>query len=92
MKSGKTVLGIIAAFAKGALVGILYAPEKGSKTRKKIARKGEDYLDNLTEKYSEIKDEVAHKYQDTKAEVETYLNKGKTKLADLTKQGGNNLS
>ncbi len=91
MKSGKTVLGIIAGFATGALVGILFAPEKGSKIRKKIARKGEDYMDSINEKYSELKDGVAHTYSDTKSEVETYLNKGKTKIADLTKDGSNNL-
>lgn len=79
MKSGKTFLGIIAGFATGALVGVLFAPEKGSKIRKKIARKGEDFMDSINEKYLELKDGVAHSYSDAKSEVKTHLNNGKTK-------------
>ncbi len=42
MSSGKVFLGILAGAAAGALAGILFAPEKGSKTRKKIVKKGEN--------------------------------------------------
>ena len=40
MKSGKILLGIMAGTAAGALLGILFAPEKGPVTRKKILKKG----------------------------------------------------
>jgi hypothetical protein len=36
MSSGKVLLGVLAGAAAGALAGILFAPEKGSKTRKRI--------------------------------------------------------
>lgn len=36
MSSGKVVLGMLAGLAAGAVLGILFAPEKGSKTRRKI--------------------------------------------------------
>ena len=36
MKSGKVLLGVLAGAAAGALLGILFAPEKGTKTRKMI--------------------------------------------------------
>ncbi len=41
----QTVLGALAGIAAGALIGVLLAPEKGSKVRSKIVKQGEDYLD-----------------------------------------------
>jgi gas vesicle protein len=50
MLRGKIILGILAGAAAGALIGILFAPDKGMDTRKKIVHKGEEYVDNLKEK------------------------------------------
>ena len=41
MNSGKVVLGVLAGLAAGAALGILFAPDKGTATRKKISKKGE---------------------------------------------------
>ncbi|MBL7971614.1 MAG: YtxH domain-containing protein, partial [Prolixibacteraceae bacterium] len=51
MSSGKVLLGVLAGAAAGALIGILFAPDKGSETRRKIAEKGEDYVDGMKEKF-----------------------------------------
>jgi len=45
LSSGKVLLGILTGAAAGALLGVLFAPEKGSVTRKKISKKGEDYAE-----------------------------------------------
>jgi gas vesicle protein len=50
MLRGKIILGILAGATAGALIGILFAPDKGMDTRKKIVHKGEEYVDNLKEK------------------------------------------
>src|SRR5207253_10542144 len=63
MKSGKVLLGVLAGVASGALLGILFAPEKGSKTRKKILSKGQDYADELKEKFDVLVDNVSEKYR-----------------------------
>ena len=47
MNTGKVLLGVLAGVAAGALVGILFAPAKGSRTRKRIYKKGEDYAEGL---------------------------------------------
>ena len=39
MGTGKILLGVLAGVAAGATLGILFAPAKGSKTRKKIIEK-----------------------------------------------------
>ena len=52
MSRGKIILGALAGVAAGALIGILFAPDKGTNTRKKIVHKGEEYVDNLKEKIS----------------------------------------
>ncbi len=69
MSSGKVILGILAGAAAGALLGILFAPDKGSTTRKKILSKGEEYADELKEKFSEFVDKVAEKFESAKEEV-----------------------
>jgi len=40
--------------AAGALFGILFAPDKGTETRKKIVHQGEDYVDDLKERVNSI--------------------------------------
>jgi len=54
MARGRIILGALAGIAAGALIGILFAPDKGASTRKKIINKGEDYVDNLKEKINGI--------------------------------------
>ena len=59
MSSGKVLLGVLAGVAAGALLGILFAPDKGQKTRKNIARKGEDFADGLKEKFDEFLENIS---------------------------------
>lgn len=39
MSTGKLVSGLLAGLAVGSILGILFAPEKGSETRNKISDK-----------------------------------------------------
>ena len=46
MKSiGKILMGLAASFAAGAAVGMLWAPEKGERTRRHIKRSGIRFYD-----------------------------------------------
>jgi len=47
MSSGKVLLGVLAGVAAGALLGVLFAPDKGTVTRKAISKKAEDYAEAL---------------------------------------------
>ncbi|MEO8515371.1 MAG: YtxH domain-containing protein [Flavobacterium sp.] len=63
MESGKVLLGVLGGVAAGALLGVLFAPDRGSETRKKIKEKGKGYADNLKGKIDEIKHDVNGKYE-----------------------------
>jgi gas vesicle protein len=69
MSSGKVLLGVLAGLAAGALLGVLFAPDKGSVTRKKISKKGEDYANSLKEKFNEFLDNISEKFEEVKEEV-----------------------
>jgi gas vesicle protein len=68
MNSGKVLLGLLAGVAAGALLGVLFAPDKGSVTRKKISNKADDYADALKEKFNEYMDTVSEKVEEAKGE------------------------
>jgi len=85
MSTGKVLLGILAGAAAGAALGILFAPEKGSVTRKKITRKGEDVWDNLQAKFEDFISTAREKINETKNEAEDLYEKGKEKVQKAKK-------
>jgi gas vesicle protein len=66
MENGKIVVGVLGGIALGALLGVLFAPDKGSITRRKISKKGEEYLDDIKDKFDEFLDNVSEKYSEVK--------------------------
>jgi len=75
MNSGKILLGVLAGVAASALIGILFAPDKGSKTRRRIIEKGVDYSDELSDRFEEFCESINDKL-DSKDEL---IDKGKAK-------------
>ena len=59
MKAGKIIGGILAGIAAGAVLGFLFAPDKGSETRKKISKKGEDLAADLKRRFHDFVDGLA---------------------------------
>lgn len=83
MDSGKVFLGVLAGIAAGAALGILLAPDKGSSTRHKIYKKGNDYVDGLGEKFSEFMDDVTHNFEKMKADAAHLAENGKAKVEEV---------
>jgi gas vesicle protein len=79
MSAGKVFLGLMAGLTAGAILGVLYAPEKGSVTRENIARKTEDYAEAVKEKFNEFIDSVNDKLDMAKEE----LGKGRQKVEEV---------
>lgn len=85
MSTGKVLLGAIAGLATGAVLGILFAPDKGSVTRKKIMDQGNDYADNLKSKYKELANSVTENFQNVKQEAQEFADKGRAKFDEMKK-------
>lgn len=70
MSTGKIVLGVLAGVAVGALVGVLFAPDKGCETRRKISKKSHDVAEDIKERFSKIVDDLAGRYEKASTEGE----------------------
>ena len=82
MKADKVILGVLGGVAVGALMGVLFAPEKGDKTRKKIMEKSNDYADELKDKLDSLLGTVTSKYDKIRREGESLFAEGKSKYYD----------
>lgn len=83
MKSEKVLIGLLAGAAVGALLGVLFAPDKGSVTRKNISSKGQELADDLTEKLDDFIDAVKEKFEEVIEEVENVKFKSDTVKDDV---------
>lgn len=63
MNSSKVVVGILGGVAAGALLGVLFAPEKGSKTRRKIVSKSNDFVVDVKDKFDDLYADVTDQYE-----------------------------
>jgi len=76
MSTSKTLLGFVAGAAVGAALGILFAPDKGTETRRKISEQSNDLADNLKGKFTDLVDGVKEKFSNAKTEAEDVAEKG----------------
>jgi len=83
MSTGKVVLGTVAGLAIGGILGILFAPEKGSVTRKQIKAKSNEYSDELKSKYNDFADSLSEKLQSAKEFAQELVENGKAEYDDI---------
>ena len=76
MSTSKILLGLLAGAVAGAAIGILFAPDKGSETRRKISEESNDLADNLKGKLNNLVDGVKEKFSALKSDTEDVAEKG----------------
>ncbi|CAN5230644.1 hypothetical protein BH11BAC6_BH11BAC6_02420 [soil metagenome] len=92
MSTQKILTGILIGAAAGAVLGILFAPDKGSETRKKLADKSSDLADTIKTKASHLSGEVSNKFNAAKDGLSDLIGKGQEKFQGYKKQAENELS
>ena len=83
MSTGKLVTGILAGAATGAILGLLFAPDKGSETRKKIAKKSTDLTDSIKNGFTSMTEAITSKYDSIKGDTAELLDKGKDRMQNM---------
>lgn len=83
MKTNKVILGVLSGIAAGAVMGILFAPDKGKKTRKKIKNVSSDYADELKDKFDSALDTMSKKYDTLKQDGQDLIQEGKSKFENI---------
>lgn len=83
MRTGKILFGVLAGVAVGATLGILFAPDKGSSTRKKIIEKGDDFVEGMEDKFNEFTDGIEKKVDNIKRKVARIAENEKDNLSTL---------
>lgn len=67
--TGKIIGALVVGAAIGGILGILFAPDKGSETRKKIVGKTDDFKDALKEKFNSMFEEAKSEFEAVKDKV-----------------------
>jgi gas vesicle protein len=83
MSSGKVLLCIAAGAAAGAILGMLFAPAKGSVTRRRVAQKGTGYAEDVKDKFTGYIDALTEEYDTVKEGALNLVDKGKKKAASV---------
>ena len=81
--NGKLLGAIFLGAAIGGALGILFAPDKGSETRKKISSKGNDITDAVKEKFSELVDKFKREVDTVKDQANDFADNGKSVIEKL---------
>jgi gas vesicle protein len=63
MNSSKVLLGVLGGVAAGAIAGILFAPAKGARTRKRIMNQGKGYVKDVKEKFDKVTKDFSNQYE-----------------------------
>ncbi len=71
--TGNTLLALITGAAIGAGVGLLYAPDSGEKTRKKLKKDAQKAQDNLNKRYHETSSNLSDKAKKARVDFEERL-------------------
>ncbi len=83
--TSKLMSALLVGAAIGGALGILFAPDKGSETRKKISTKGHDLSDAVKDKFSKVVEKFRKEVDAIKDQANDYAENGKSVVENLNK-------
>lgn len=75
----KLLITTISGVASGLILGLLFAPDKGSKTREKLSQKGDEYFNTIRNDIAEIRSYLQKRAEATKEEFDEFGEQAKNK-------------
>ena len=79
--TGSVLLALLVGAAIGAGAGILYAPDEGTKTRKKLKEKAQDASDEVANRLNKAQEELTKSAQEQKDEFDKKLEETISKMS-----------
>jgi gas vesicle protein len=92
MSAGKIITGVLIGAAAGAILGVLFAPDSGSETRRKISERSSDLADTLKNKFNDFVDAVSDKFQGAKDQAKNMAQQGREKMDEWKGNAQNAMS
>ncbi|WP_298764636.1 YtxH domain-containing protein [uncultured Polaribacter sp.] len=86
MSKQNTILGILGGAIVGGIAGILLAPDKGEKTREKIAGKAKETKEDVVENVEAVLENLSKKYDVVKKASSEIIDKSKKELSKVKKE------
>jgi len=86
---GSVVKSIVVSAAAGIITGILFAPDKGSKTRKEISKRGKEFTDLARDEFEEFMDYTRKKYEDARKQADDLIEQGEVAANELKEKINN---
>jgi|SRR5687768_14484873 gas vesicle protein len=84
-KSG-AIVGLLAGLAVGAVIGVLFAPDSGKRTRERISDKALDLADNVKDGFHSIKDNINNGKQSLGGLKNQVVDNVKTKVNSVSQE------
>jgi gas vesicle protein len=82
----KIILGMLAAAAAGAAIGVLMAPEKGSELRQRIKTKYSELIDDVAELLALGQEEIKDLYSEAREEMKQGMENVKNTTSETYNQ------
>ncbi|AEI47793.1 YtxH domain-containing protein [Runella slithyformis] len=94
--NSKIVLGLATAAAAGAVIGLLFAPEKGTEIRDKVRETANGFASDLLDalqrgrqQYTDIKDNVEDKAKELKSKADEKITEVKDRVSEEAENAKN---